>query len=1019
MTRPRVTLADVCRARLLDPKQLLAPSLRVGHQWMETFVRGGRSFVNLSPATLVGLMLELIGPEMAEAKLTYASPRIGELAIDAAWSKLSRSGYLGRLERSTALSATVFQSIQALRIAGIGAAQIDAVALESEAKARDLELLLEEYESFLRAHNLLDAADVAHRAIERLESKAAALDPQTILLVPEGLRFTPLERRFVEAIPERQRIEIGHPDDGSEGSPSDVRLLRRVTGAAEAEEPVRDGAVGFFRAVGEANEVREVLRRCLADAIPLDEAEILHSDSSTYVPLIYGLARRHFSEPDRPDGIPVTFAEGIPAILSRPGRALSGWLHWIGEGYPQRRLIDLVAEGLFRYGEESDLGPHALANLLRPIPIGWGAENYLPKIDEHLVALKAAPPSAEQDVLESRQRKRKSLRTVRRFVERLLELSRRVTSTTAGEALSAAEDFLGEIARSVNELDRYAAEALVEQIGERRIWLAKLGAGGDLLSWLAALPSQTAVLGSGPRPGSLHVAHLGSGGHSGRKHTFVIGLDDRRFPGAALQDPVLLDRERSRLSPGLPTSAAVLREKIEDLAATLGRLPGRVTLSWPCRDLAEDREAFPSPVVLVAYRLVSGEREADLYSLAKAAGPPACFAPDAREKSLDETEQWLWRLTSEHAIGADQTQLVEARYRHLARGTAAQRARLGGGFGPFNGCVPQAGVDLDPFAPHGPILSASALETAGRCPLAFFFRSGLKLYPPDEMEFDPDRWLNAAEVGLLMHDLFRRFLAELAAADQLPQFNRHHQRLADLLHAAVHEWRKAVPPPSETVFRTQYWHLVRTAQVFLQEEEKFCRGSRPRFFEVAIGPMGESAETSLLDGAEPAVVRLPGGTSIRVKGRIDRVDQLEANSYAVWDYKLGSGYGYETRDPFCCGRRVQNVLYIHMIEAALRAKVDPEAKVVRFGYFFPGLRAHGRRVAWDSDVLAPGTAMLERLCSLIAGGAFHATDKVDDCRYCEHKSMCGNIDATVEHTRLLLARGDLPVLNNFRELRNG
>jgi RecB family exonuclease len=450
----------------------------------------------------------------------------------------------------------------------------------------------------------------------------------------------------------------------------------------------------------------------------------------------------------------------------------------------------------------------------------------------------------------------------------------------------------------------------------------------------------------------------------------------------------------------------------------LGRLPGRVTLSWPCRDLAEDRETFPSPVVLAAYRLMSGEGEADMHSLARAAGPPASFAPDLPEKSLDETERWLWRLTGEEVMGADQTALIEPRYPHLARGAAAQRERLGGDFGPFNGRVPQAGVDLDPFAPEGPVLSASALETAGRCPLAFFFRNGLQLYVPEEMELDPDRWLGAREVGILMHDVFRGFLTELSEADAVPQFDRDHQRLAEVLHASVEQWRAAVPPPSESAFRTQYWQLVRTAKVFLQEEEKFCEDSRPRFFEVALGPMNATLEGPL-DGAEAAIVSLGGGRAIRAKGRIDRVDQTGPSRYAVWDYKLGSGWGYQQTDPFCRGRRVQSVLYVQMIEAALREMIDPQAVVERFGYFFPGIRAHGHRVAWTADLLAPGLAMLERLGSLIAAGAFHATDHKDDCRWCDYQEVCGDYEGAAAHTRVLLERGDLPVLAHFRELRNG
>ena len=56
-------------------------------------------------------------------------------------------------------------------------------------------------------------------------------------------------------------------------------------------------------------------------------------------------------------------------------------------------------------------------------------------------------------------------------------------------------------------------------------WLARCEgtSGVDIWQWLQMLASQTPVLGSGPRPGRLHVAGLLAGGHSGRGHTFILG----------------------------------------------------------------------------------------------------------------------------------------------------------------------------------------------------------------------------------------------------------------------------------------------------------------------------------------------------------------------------------------------------------------------------------------------------------------------------------------------------------------
>src|SRR4029078_4257300 len=90
--------------------------------------------------------------------------------------------------------------------------------------------------------------------------------------------------------------------------------------------------------------------------------------------------------------------------------------------------------------------------------------------------------------------------------------------------------------------------------------------GIDVWDWLAALPGESRVLGSGPRPGCLHVDSIYSGGVSGRGHTFILGLDDSRFPGAGLQDPLLLDSERRQVSPQLMTAAAPLDAHTRDFS---------------------------------------------------------------------------------------------------------------------------------------------------------------------------------------------------------------------------------------------------------------------------------------------------------------------------------------------------------------------------------------------------------------------------------------------------------------------
>src|SRR5262245_56222073 len=111
MTDKAATLCDVCNANPLHTKWLVAPSLRVGHQWIETLVRNGQSMINLRPATLLRIAMDLVGPDLAAEGLTVASLFVGPLVVDANWKELNHTGYLGRLKQSTSLSQAVFESL--------------------------------------------------------------------------------------------------------------------------------------------------------------------------------------------------------------------------------------------------------------------------------------------------------------------------------------------------------------------------------------------------------------------------------------------------------------------------------------------------------------------------------------------------------------------------------------------------------------------------------------------------------------------------------------------------------------------------------------------------------------------------------------------------------------------------------------------------------------------------------------------------------------------------------------------
>ena len=1060
-------LAEISQRQRLQEKWLLAPSMRVGHQWLDALTRAGHFAVNVRVKTLKSMALALAGPRMAEQQLNLLSDWAGVLLVDRLFRRLRAGGldYLGGLEPGLDLAETIYRSLESLRLAGMPPGSVDPARFEVSAKGRAVRQLLEEYLSQLAADKLVDYAGVLRIAVSRLQAEPGAIDQEVLVLEPQDFCAATLERQVLDALPRQRHLVLPVDEPAAAGASNAVQtdreLLRWMVQPDHAPPPLCDQSVQVFRAVGEANEVREVLRRCLNEGIALDDVELLYTDAASYGPLIYEilwaslpLGRKGTgtffgidASPETDDAtgqkmsqspavepqqeLPLTLAEGIACRYSRPGRLLAAWVAWIEDDFAQDRLLAMLREGLFAIttpdGASVSFG--RLAALLRSVGIGHGRARYLPTLDAELTALEQAidPPAesdeedATSDRAAGRARRRQELQILRDWIGRLLDVSPD-RGARPDQILSAASQLLESLGRRADKLDNFARERLQLEIADLARWLPlaeEAIAGDDLWQWLRDLPAEATVLGSGPQPGRLHAASVFAGGHSGRPHTFIVGLDDTRFPGAGSQDPLLLDAERRAMSTELPTAVSQMDQRMTAFYRLLARLRGRLTLSYPCRDLTDDRELFPSPVLVTAYRLLSGQRDGTQHDFAQWLAAPASFAPADPAAAASDTEWWLSRLcAAPQPAGA--TAIVQQQFPHLARGTELLRSCADDEFTPYDGLVPQAGADLDPEA-AGTVFSSSALELLGRCGLAYFFARALEIRPPDELRVDATRWLDPAVLGSLLHKVFERFFRNRIAANELPAAARHAAELEALLQEEIDAQRAMYPVPNQNAYQAQCRQMQHTCRILLAEEEQFCRqtGSRPAFLEVALGlPAGPSP--SALDVAEPLRLLLPDGTAVRVRGKIDRIDRLDGEAvptYAIWDYKTGSAWKYRDRDPFHQGRVVQPAIYVSMVAHELRRRFGEPARVASFGFFFPTPRERGRRISWTPEQLGEGLTVVRQLLQTIRQGAFPATDSADDCTYCDYRRICGNPESVAAASKRKLANPSNEALKSISELR--
>jgi ATP-dependent helicase/nuclease subunit B len=1035
-------LAAVCRDHLLEQKWLVAPSLRAGHQWLTTVTRNGQPIVNCRVTTVPRLALELAASRLVHAGVELASHRQGLFVVEQVFRRLcdTTDGYLAKPEHSMGLIESIYRSIVSVRRAGLTPDHLHSDRFEVAQKGNELSAILREYMAELRRRKLVDRADIFRMAVTVLREDFTTLPSDVLILLPEDINAVGLERGFLESLPAGQVLTllVDQPGKPAEGDfQSDAALLRWLPALADAPLPKNDSSAAIFRAVGEANEVREVLRQALAAGWPLDQIEILVSDRLTYVPLIYETFARLLADGEAVDDIPVTFHEGLSARQLRPGRALAAWLSWIEEGFHQPTLVRMIQEGLLEVPNTADeeISFSRLSGDLAAIGIGFGRDRYLPRLDEAIGAVQKKMSDRNPDDAEGGRDARrrvalqgelKRLHCLRDLIKRLLDVSPADTPRSTPHAprptllLPSARRFLNELARSVTRLDNYARVTLTEEIDNVMVCLGDDQYTFNPWDWLTVLPDEVHIGGSGPMPGCVHVADLSSGGHSGRARTFIVGLDDRRFLGAGLEDPVLLDRERRRLSPSLPTAATLLRERLDAFNLLLARLRGTITLSYCCQDLADGSEMFPSPIVLSAFRILSGQHEGDQADLVRWLPPAASFAPDKPEKALTDGEWWLWRLCGSGPI-ADAPAAVAQCYPHLGRGYRAERERASDRFTVYDGWLARPATDLDPTAENGPIMSARRFETMGRCPLAYFFQQVLDIEPFHDDEIDPDRWLDPLKQGELLHRVFEQFIQELAARNEVPVFSRDEPRLLNLLNDNVRRYRGRVPPPGEAVFERQCRRLQRICRIFLAEEEEYARsGNRPLFLEVGIGMREGKAP---LDIEDPVVVRLPNGRQIRARGRMDRIDGIAGDTKALFvhDYKTGSATKYEDRRPYNQGRTVQHALYLELLRARLRTLAGEFSgmRVEGFGYFFPGDKERGRRLEYAANELVEGMRVLQALSQIAASGSFLATNCVDDCKFCDYRPVCGDIETVVSQSAAKLANAaNGEILQPILELRS-
>jgi RecB family exonuclease len=156
---------------------------------------------------------------------------------------------------------------------------------------------------------------------------------------------------------------------------------------------------------------------------------------------------------------------------------------------------------------------------------------------------------------------------------------------------------------------------------------------------------------------------------------------------------------------------------------------------------------------------------------------------------------------------------------------------------------------------------------------------------------------------------------------------------------------------------------------------------------VAFGGTWSGTASSPLDSDEPLLVAA-GSRTLRMRGRIDRLDYTPGVGFRVVDYKTGKGWGLPKPGELGGGKKLQLPLYLRagaMVLGVDAASGEAAYHVVSRAGGFKRVAFTGADLTAKDDGLQ---AILTRIGDGVASGDFHPEPGKDQCKYCDFDGLC-------------------------------
>ncbi len=1041
---PHRLAADAVRRQLaaVGIDAAMAPGVRTMARYAESVVSLDVASPTILPSPATEWLLEQSIDRLHQAGKLVAMAEVAE-----------RAGLVEAVE----------QMIAQLKSRGVTAAQFSAWSKSKQRARRDRELaeVYVAYQDALEHARAADRFDITRLAVESMERTPG--DPWDLVVIDGFRSFDASERTLVERLVNRSCevwfslasidrhdrhdltatarrtqmwIESRWPDatchpltETGHGRPpalehmSQSLFLPPTDDAQLAPEVGRDvdriRVVPATDAFDEATQVARRIKSLLVAGVPAN-------DIGVAVPSIEP-HRLRLKEVFVSYGIPFSF--GAPSTIGDDPalRALEAVLALEADDWSFRRLVATFGCGLYAALEQTAVQPPwrtargAAEWLVRELQVAGGRKTLLDYIDRLSdLAIEAGEPTNPTQAAAM------VARPVFAKLAAATESLPRSASPTEWTATCA------ELARALElRLPSRTAEAWL-QVREAAAWIERTAAmlGRSTVSWTLAewLGHLSRWMNSVPaslptdEQGRVCVYGAAMARFARPRHLFMVGLEEQSYSTAAATNGLYSEKQYDSLvagdTEGRPLPVTLPHERAMQLFYDVVRsVRDSVTFSFAALDASGQPEP-PSPMLVEACAALGDDfaRQLDQTPVVTSLPPVDCTPRSLRD----------WRLLAVHRASEGRPELLGGLLKSqaacpandaLAGALVAMHHRLrGGSFGPMEGIL--AGPDARRwFAERYNVdhqWSTSQLETYATCPFKFLMQNVLTVQPLGEVALETDH----RRRGSLLHRALGELHARLAqwASDRRQPSEYDADAFADALEMAVEMAREQLAGFGiDAVLNDLLAADVRKwSSTYYDQHTKYDKQSRsfdeplaPEYFELRFGKPSRHADDDEAPEStdEPFVLDLGDGMSIRIGGRIDRVDTGRvgnAKVLQVIDYKSASAFTM-TQEELYDGRKLQPAVY-SLAAAEILSTADQRAVPLKSGYWLVRRSGFGDSTTQALFTVEAGEvrpseewkelepAVRARIRQIVEGvrhGDFPMHSPIDDCtRNCDYSHVC-------------------------------